>query len=98
MAAKLCSVEAFYKLTNNAKSVIKMIERMDLGELFSWKRELKCEISIETCHSFCTFPCWKLHVWGSACTHAGCTAVGSLTAALVEFTWEAQDISEHGRR
>lgn len=34
---------------------------------------------------------------GSACTNAGCTAVGSLTAALVEFTCEAWSISEDGR-
>lgn len=71
---------------------------MSLGELFSWKYELKCEVNIETCHSFCTFLCWQLHVWRSADTHAVCTTVGSLTAALVEFTGEACSISEDGGR
>lgn len=99
-SANPCSVQAFYKLTSNAKAMIKNKWKNELRRVFfpGNTQMLKCEISIEICHSFCTFLCWQLHVWGSSCTHAACTGVGSPAAAVVEFTWEAHGISEDGRR
>lgn len=45
--------------------------------------------SVETCHNFSTFLCWKLHAWGIGFTQLGCMSAGCLTAGLAWLAWEA---------